>query len=76
MNQLLDTFSASKGCFWPQTASMILEVKNKYPNVITQDNCNKFIEVNFCVGCMVPQPNRLLQHLTTMSLIIKIRDHN
>ena len=29
--------------------------------VITEDICNKFIEVNFCMGCMVSQPNRLLQ---------------
>ena len=34
--------------------------------------CNKFIEVNFCVGYMVSQPNRLFQRLTTMSLINKI----
>ena len=26
--------------------------------------CNKFIEVNFCVGCMVWQPNRLFQDCT------------
>ena len=38
----------------------------------TQDICNKLIEINFCVGCMFSQPNRLLQHLTTMSLINKI----
>ena len=31
---------------WPLTASM--EVKNKYAYVITQDICNKFIEVFFC----------------------------
>ena len=30
------------------------------------------IELNFCVGCMVSQPNRLLQDSTTMSLIYKI----
>ena len=53
-------FLAFEGCFWPLTASMTSEVKNNY--VITQDICNKFIEVNFCVGCMVSQPNRLFQH--------------
>jgi len=53
-------FLASEGCFWPPTASMTSEVKNNYAYVITQDICNKFIEVNFCVGCMVSQPNRLL----------------
>ena len=66
-------FLASEGCFWPLTASMTSEVKNNYAYVIMQDICNKFIEVNFCVGCMVSQPNRLLQHSTTMSLINKIR---
>ena len=55
---------------WPLTASM--EVKNKYAHVITQDICNKFIEVNFYVGCKVSPPNRLLQDSTTMSLINKI----
>ena len=48
------------------------EAKNKYAYVITQDICNKFIEVNFFVGCMVSRPNRLQQDLTTMSLINKI----
>ena len=56
---------------WPLTASM--EVKNKYAYVITQDICNKFIEVNFFVGCMVSEPNCLLQRLTTMSLIDKVK---
>ena len=42
---------------WPLTASM--EVKIMY--VITQDICNKFIEVIFVVGCMVSRPNRLFQ---------------
>ena len=65
-------FLASEGCFWLPTASMTLEVKNNYAYVIMQDICNKFIEVNFCVGCMVSEPNRLLQHSTTMSLINKI----
>ena len=53
------TFLASVGCFWPPTASMIWEVKNNYAYIITQDICNKFIEVNFCVGCKVSWPNRL-----------------
>ena len=44
---------------WPLTASM--EVKNKYAYVITQDICNKFIEVIFFVGCIVSRPNRLFQ---------------
>ena len=64
-------FLASEGCFWPLTASITLEVKNDHAYVITQGICNKFIEVNFCVGCMVSQPNRLFQRLTTMSLIKK-----
>ena len=63
-------FLESEGSFWPLTASMTSEFKNNYAYVITQDNCNKFIEVNFCAECMVSQPNRLLQH-STMSLINK-----
>ena len=57
----------------PLTASM--EVKNKYAYVITKNICNKFIEVNFFVGCMVSRTNRLLQDSTTMSLINKISDN-
>ena len=52
-------FLAFEGCFWPLAAFMTSEVKNNYAYVITQDICNKFIEVNFWVGCMVSQPNRL-----------------
>ena len=44
---------ASKGCFWPLTASMTSEVKNKYAYYIPQDICNKLIEVKFFVGCMI-----------------------
>ena len=51
---------------------MTSEVKNNYAYNILQDICNKFIEVNFCVGCMVSEPNRLLQRSTTVSLIDKI----
>ena len=43
---------ASEGCFWPLTASMTSEVKNNYAYVIRQNICNRFIEVNFCVGRM------------------------
>ena len=46
-------FLASEGCFWPLTASMTSEVKNNYAYVIKKYICNRFIEVNFCVGCMV-----------------------
>ena len=59
-------------CLWPLTASTISEVKNDHAHVITQGICNQFIEVNFCVGCMVSQPNHLFQRLTTMYLINKI----
>ena len=52
-------------CFWPLTASTTSEVKNDHSHVITQGICNKFIEVNFCVGCMVSQPNCLFQHSTS-----------
>ena len=53
-------FLASEGCFWPLTASMTSEVKNKYAYNIPQDICNKLIEVKFFVGCMVPRPNRIV----------------
>ena len=46
-------FLASEGCFWPLTASMTSEVKINYAYLITQGICNKFIVINFCVGCMV-----------------------
>ena len=62
-------FLASEGCFWPLTASTTSEAKINYAYVITQGICNNFIEVNFCVGCMVSQPNHLFQPLTAMSLI-------
>ena len=62
-------------CFWPLTASTTSEVKNDHVHVITQDICNKFIEIKFSVGCMVSQPNRLLQRSTTMSLINKILEY-
>ena len=55
-------------CFWPLTASTTSEVNNDQTHVNTQNICNKFIEINFFVGCMVSQPNHLFQHLTTMSL--------
>ena len=48
-----------------------VECASRY-DVITQGICNKFIEVNFCVRCMVSQPNRLFQCSTTMFLIIKV----
>ena len=59
-------------CFRPLIASTISEVKNDHALVIMQGICNKFIEANFCAGCMVSQPNRLYQRLTTMSLNDKI----
>ena len=50
---------ASEGRFWPLTASMTSEVKNKYAYYISQDICNKLIEVKKFVGCMVSRPNRI-----------------
>ena len=55
------SFLAFEGYFWPLTASMTSKAKNNYAYVITQDICNKIIEVNFCVGCMASWPNRLFQ---------------
>ena len=66
---------ASEGCFWPLTASITSEAKINYAYVTTQGICNNFIEVNFCMGPMVSEPNRLFQHSTTMSLINKISFH-
>ena len=43
----------------PLTASTTSEVKNDHAHVITQGICNKFIEVNFCLGCMASQPKCL-----------------
>ena len=63
---------ASEGCFWPLAASITSEAKINYAYVTTQGICNNFVEVNFCMGYMVWQPNPLFQDLTTMSLINKI----
>ena len=45
-------FWPSEEVFWPLTASITSEVKNDNAHVITQDICNKFIEIKFSVGCM------------------------
>ena len=58
-------------CFWPLSASTTSEVKNNRAHAIAQDICNKLIKVNFCVGCMVSQPNLLFQRSTTIFLINK-----
>ena len=58
-------------CFWPLTASKSSEVKNDHTHVITQDICNRFMEINFFVGCMVSQPNCLFQGSTTMPFLIR-----
>ena len=49
----------SDKCFLPLTTSITSEVKINYAYVITHGICNKCIDVNFCEGCMVSQPNRL-----------------
>ena len=38
---------------------LMMEANFFWSYVIMQGICNKFIEVNFCVGCMVWRPNRL-----------------
>ena len=49
-------FLASEGCFWPLTASMTSEDKNRYAYYIPQDICNKFIEVNYLMDvCFLGQ---------------------
>ncbi len=46
--------------------------KNQGCYVITQDICNKFIEVNFYVWCMVSRPNCLFQDWTVLQLLIRL----
>ena len=41
-----------------------------YAHVITQDICNKFIEIKFSVGCMVFPWLRLLDHQVPLKLHI------
>ena len=74
MNQTLSLIvpkSAQIWCFWPLTASTISEVKNDHAHLITQDICNKFIEIKFSVGCMVCPWLRLLHHQLPVKLLIK-----
>ena len=52
----------------PQRSKMIM------PMLSRKTFAANTIEVNFCVGCMVSHPNRLLQRSTTMSLINKIKN--
>ena len=59
-------------CFWPLTGFSEIKIKNKRLQVTAQTFLNKFIEMKFSVGCMVSQPNHLLQRLTAMSLINEI----
>ena len=63
-------------CFCLLTVSTTSEVKNDHAHVIKQDICNKFIEINFCGGCMVSQPNCLWKDLPTVSLINKMLDES
>ena len=41
---------AENDVFGLLTASTTSEVKNDYAHAITQDICNKFIEINFSIG--------------------------
>ena len=68
------SFLASEGCFWPLTASMTSEVKNNYAYVITQEICNKFFDLNFCVGCVVSRPdfNTSIEHPSIVNKIMCI----
>ena len=58
-------FWPSEESFWPLTASITSEVKNDHVHVIMQDIFNKFIEINFCVGCMASQSNPLFNYLVS-----------
>ena len=69
----MDEPNAAKLCvkiifFWPLTASTTSDVKNDHAYVITQGICNKFIEVNFFVGCMVWWPNLFLYYEESLVL--------
>ena len=55
--------------FWPLTASITSEVINDHVHVTFQRILNKFIKVNFSVGCMAVM---LFQSLTTLNNIYKI----
>ena len=57
--------------FLASNSLQILRGQNDHAHVIMQGICKKFIEVNFSVGCMVSQPNRLYQRSTTMFLTNK-----
>ena len=70
LGPLISTMCASR-CFLPLTGFTTLKVNNDHAHVITQGISNKFIEVNFCVGCMVSLQNRRFQRSTAMSLIIR-----
>ena len=65
-------FWPSEESFWPITASITSEVINDHALVTTQRILNKFIEVNFSVGCMVWPWCCLFQPLTTSKTIDKI----
>ena len=53
-------------------ASTASEVKNDSVHVIMPAISNKFIKVNFCVGCMVSRHNSLFQHWTFFNYFNKI----
>ena len=46
-------FLASKGCFWPLTASMTSEVKKNHAHVYPYRNLSNFSEINFSIWPMV-----------------------
>ena len=70
LNEPLHAFFGLWGVFL--TSNSLHEVKNNYAYVIMQDICKKYIEVNFYVGCMVSQPNRLQHHWTFVKYLLDI----
>ena len=58
-------------CFWPLTASTTSEVKNDHAHVITQDICNKFIEIKFSVIYTVWPPTSPFQPKRPCLLLIR-----
>ena len=65
-------FLASEGCFWPLTASMTSEVKNKHANVYPHRNLRNSSEINFSIGPYGLTVNRAISPSGLFWIINKI----
>ena len=74
IHQLLHAIFGLRGVFLTSNSLHNLggQKGSLHAYVITQGICNRFIEVNFCVGCMVWLPNRLFQDWTSFGLLIRL----